>query len=91
MANSITGRQWKIDTPSATAILTSAVKVKEIEFTQYAADADEFSVTDRNGRIVWEGNGRSDLSPFRSGSVGWVDGIIVPTLTAGAELLIYLC
>lgn len=90
MANVLTGRQLKIDTPSAAVIFQGELNIREIEFTQYSADADEFSITDRNGRIVWEGNGKSDLSPIRSGSVGWTEGLIVPTLTAGSELLIYL-
>jgi len=88
MANVITGRQWKIDT--AGTIWVGNAKIEQIEFTNYAADTDVFVVTDIAGRIVWEGNGAADLSPVRSGKIGWVDGLKVTTLTTGAILLVYI-
>ena len=89
MANVLTGRQWKIDTASATALLSSEIKVEQIEFSSYSVDTDTVSIQDKNGRIIWEGNGASDLQTVRSGKIGWVDGLKVPTLTAG-KIIVYL-
>lgn len=87
MANSITGRQWFVDTPGPDLIWTGNIKIVDIEFTQYAADGDNFVILDNNGRVVWEGNGNADLSPVRSGRVGWADGLRVTVLTDGVLLI----
>jgi hypothetical protein len=64
-------------------------KVIQFEFQGYGAGTDEVTITDRNGVILWDTQGETDLSNERSGRVGWTNGLIVTQLTAG-RLLIYL-
>ena len=88
MANNLTANPWVVDTPSATPIFRTYAKLRHIEFTSYAVDADNCVVNDQNGVTVWVGNGNPALESERSGSIGWVNGVVVPTLTAG-KVLIY--
>jgi len=64
------------------------IKVVQFEFQGYGAGTDSVTVTDRNGVIVWQTTGESDLSNERSGRVGWCNGLIVTQLTSG-RLIIY--
>jgi len=78
-------RQWTInaaDLPTG-VFYKPNIRVKEIEFSGYAADTDTFEILDRDGTLVWSGNGKADLSPVRSGDVGWVNGMEISDLTAG--------
>ena len=79
-------RQWKVDAADVptTDMYKPNVRVKEIEFTGYAADTDTFAVVDRDGTLVWSGNGKSDLSPVRSGDLGWANGLDVSILDSGS-------
>ena len=83
MPNSLGTRPIKIDSAAATVLFTSWMKIANIIFTQYALDTDDFSVQDQNGKPIFEGNGKADLSPVVSWKIGWVNGLKVPTLTSG--------
>jgi hypothetical protein len=89
MANILTANPWVVDTASATPIFKTYAKLRHIEFNSYAVDADNCVVTDQNGVTIWVGNGNAALEAERSGNIGWVNGVIVPTLTAG-KILIYI-
>lgn len=85
MANSLSTRQWLLDTPtpfgSPGAILwDSNVFIKQIEFMNYAAQGNICLLMDKNGQTIWLATGASDLSPVRLGDIGWVDGIVLDTL-----------
>jgi hypothetical protein len=88
MANDISARQWKLDTPAATVIANWNIKVKQFEFFDFNGNADLVKITDQNGKIVWDGHGSADGAPVRSGTVGWVNGLIMPVLTSG-KLMVY--
>lgn len=89
MANVLTANPWVVDTASATAVFSSEIKVRHMEFVAYAAATDKVIVTDKNGILVWQGDGNADLESERSGNIGWVNGLIVSTLTSG-KLLVYI-
>jgi hypothetical protein len=90
MANSIGTRPIIIDTPASTVLFTSWMKIKNIVFTDYTADTQEFSVQDQNGIPVFEGNGKADLSPVVSWSITWVNGMKVPTLQGGKLIIMVM-
>ena len=53
MANDITGNPWVLDTGSATAIRTSPIKVKSMEWRPETAVGDDLAVTDNAGHELW--------------------------------------
>lgn len=89
MANSITTNPWVVDTPSATILFQGNVKVKHMEYSLYTAQGSQCIVNDRNGKVIWSATGASDLEEVRSGNVGWVEGIAVPTLENSGILRVY--
>lgn len=89
MANRIAQNPMYIDTPGTTPIVSTGYKIKHIEFVGYAGYSDHAIVTNLNGVTVAELTAASDLQEVRTATIGWVDGIVVPTLTSGA-LLIYV-
>lgn len=98
MANDLSGRQWFFDTASASPVWKSNIKIKQIEFLDYSVETDKCVITDQNGKLVWIGNGEVDLSTQRSGTIGWVNGLIVSRIdnatgngpaAAGTKVLVY--
>jgi hypothetical protein len=89
MANQLSEIPWAVDTAGGTVLYSSLIKVAQFSFLDYAAGTDTVEVQDRNGNLVWKGNGTADLNPIDSGPIGWIDGLKVPTLSAG-KLLIYV-
>jgi len=95
MANDLSSRQWRLDTPiafgSAGAVIwTSNVYVKQIEFSAYAAQGNKAILKDQNGKIVWSATGAADLSPVRLGDIGWVNGLCLDTLQGGGLVVVYV-
>ena len=88
MANSLGTRPISIDTPSGTVLFTNWMKIKNIVFTDYTTDTQLFSVQDQNGKPVFEGNGKADLSPVTSWDIEWINGMKVPTLQGGKLLIV---
>ena len=94
MANDISSRQWRLDTPIAygqpNAILWYGnIKVEHFEFSKYTAQGAKAILKDVNGKIVWDPTGSSTLEEVRSGKVGWVEGLCLDTLDSGI-VLVYL-
>lgn len=83
MANDLAGRPWVLDTPGGGVLWKGWIKIKNIEFTEYAVDGDTSTIQDQNGRNVVDFNGKADLSPVFSLELGWIQGINLVTLTAG--------
>lgn len=92
MPNDLASRQWRLDTarpygqPGA-ILWTSNIFVKQIEFSGYGAQTDTCILKDRNGRTVWSATGSSTLAPIRLGDIGWIDGIVLDTLSSGLCLV----
>lgn len=89
MANYTGGNPWRVDTPGAAIICNTDVKINHFEFSGYAAQGNQCIVQDRFGHTVWQATGAADLEEVRSGRVGEVYGLSVPTLAGGGVLLIY--
>jgi hypothetical protein len=89
MANSLTTNPWVIDTAGAAILFNGDVYVKHFEFAGYSAQFSAVSVQDRFGKVIWSATGAQDLTEVRSGDVGWVHGIAVPTLENSGILRIY--
>ena len=89
MANSLGSNPWVIDTASASVICSTDVAVRHFEFAGYAVQGNNCIVQDRNGKTVWAATGAADLEEVRSGPVGQIYGIVVPTLEGGGVLRIY--
>lgn len=89
MANDLSSRQWRLDTPTpfsagpSSILWNGNVYVKNIEFTGYAAQTATCVLKDRTGRIVWSATGSTTLAPIRLGDVGWVNGLVLDTLSSG--------
>jgi hypothetical protein len=88
MANDVASRQWRLDTPvpfgqPGAAIWKANLFVENIDFSGYAAQADQCIVKDQTGRIVWSGTGSTTLAPVRTGRIGWVNGLVLDTLSSG--------
>ncbi len=90
MANSLGTRPIVIDTASANVLLTEWLKLESFTFTDYSVDIDAFVIQDKNGLEIAAGNGKSDLSPVHETSISWIHGLKVPTLAAGAKLMLYV-
>jgi hypothetical protein len=92
MANDLSGRQWRLDTPtpfgSLNALLWNGnIKVHHFEFSEYASQGSQAVLKDRNGKIVWSPTGAADLEEVRSGNVGWVNGLILDSLDSGLVIV----
>ena len=89
MANVLGTRPMTIDSPSATILYKEWMKISNIVWSGYTADTHAFVIQNANGDRLAQGNGASDLSPIEITVVGWVHGLIVPTLDTGV-LYIYI-
>lgn len=89
MANRLTENPFVIDTASANVLFKGNIEVDYFEFTGYALDTDNVIVQDNAGNLIWQENGASDLRNVRSGHVGYIRGLIVPTLTSGKLLVFF--
>jgi len=78
-----------IDTPGAAILFNTDAEVRHFEFSDYAVVGSNCQVADRFGSIIWSADGADDLEEVRSGPVGWVHGISVPTLENGGVLRVY--
>ena len=76
-------------TGTASVHFPDEVNVKHIEFVSYTADAHTAVLQDTNGNVIWETNGKSDLSNVVSQHVSWVQGLKLTTLDAG-KILVYI-
>lgn len=91
MANDIAANPWSLDTVGATIIWPSWIKVAHFEMIDYTVDTDTVQLQDRNGRVVWEGNGASDLRPIVSMRVGWINGLVfAASNNAATRVRVYL-
>jgi hypothetical protein len=90
MPNVLGSRQWRLDTPIAfgqpNAVIWSAnIDVEQIEWSGFAASGN-LIIKDQTGRIVWDAliSGTDTiLAPVRLSKVGWVNGMVLDTLTGG--------
>lgn len=89
MANQLANNPWAIDTPGTNVIYPYWIKSIQFEFI-YAASGDAVTVQDSLGNLVWQATGTSNSEVQRSGKVGPILGLKVPSLTAGDKLLMFV-
>jgi hypothetical protein len=89
VANDLTSNPWVVDTASATVIFKHNIKVRHMEYSLYGAQPNQCIVKDQTGKVVWSATGAADLSEVRSGNIGWINGLAVPTLDGGGILRLY--
>jgi len=89
VANQLANTPWKIDTPGAGILYSGWMKIAQFEFI-YVAQGDTVTVTDSLGNLVYNATGVTDGETQRSGKIGNILGLIVPTLTGGGSLLVYV-
>lgn len=85
MANDISANPWKIDTPGASVIYAFPIKIVNIIWANYTTTADALIIRDLNGKDIINALVTTNISTgFQSfGNIGWVRGLIVPTMTHG--------
>lgn len=88
MANQLAANPWEINDAGATVLFAHHIPIDHFELVGYTAETDTVTVTDKNGKTVWLGNGWTDLSPVSSGRIGTINGLIVSAKTSG-KLLVY--
>lgn len=93
MANVVSGNPLVLDTVAVGAISPfnrTMIKIRHIEYVDYAVASEPFLLSDSVGRVVWSGVGSQDFDPVISQEVGWVKGLVVTTLVAPGRFLVYL-
>lgn len=84
MAAQLSANPWTVAAADAgTVNITGKVKIRHIEFVGYNAITDVCEVTNTNGLVIWDGHGAADFEVVRSGPIGWVTGVKVPTISSG--------
>ena len=89
MANNLTSNPWVIDTPGVTVLFKTDVFVEHMEFVDYSVQGSQCVVQDRFGKTVWKALGAADLEEVRSGKIGEIYGLVVPTLQNSGILRVY--
>lgn len=89
MANLLQQNPWNLDTPGPGIVWAGAAKLRHIEFSGYAGATDVCIVTNRYGHIIAQLTASADLQEVRTSNIGWVDGLIIPTLTSGICLVFF--
>ena len=87
--NDLSARQWHIDTPGAGVLYPFNFKCAHIQYAGYSTQGNQAVITDKNGKIVCTLLGAADLEEVRSSKIGWVNGLIVPTLQGNGFVTIY--
>lgn len=82
MANNIGANPWYLDTPSATPVWTGKVYIKELIWNKPAAGAT-LVILDQNGNTILNTVANTADPMFAFGTLSWVNGFVVTTLSSG--------
>jgi hypothetical protein len=82
LANDISANPWKIDTASATAVYNFPMKIDNVIWANAAVGAT-LLVQDVNGKDIIRATETSGIADQHFGKIGWVRGLVVPTLSSG--------
>lgn len=87
MANDLSANPWKIDTAGAGVIYGFQMKITNIIWADYTlATAQTLVIQDLNGKQIIKmvtAATQTTAAPLQTGFIGWVRGLIVPTLGSG--------
>jgi hypothetical protein len=90
MVNQVGPRHFVIDTPGATPLWLSWLKIISITWTSATTVGHQAVVTNASGsRIIFDAKA-SEANDFESSvyDPGWVEGLTVPTLQSGKLVII---
>lgn len=74
---------------AAAAKFSGYMFIEHIEFTGYAAAADQCEVQDASGNVIWRSTGRADFSTVVSQQIGTTKGLLIPiTASDGSPNLV---
>jgi len=90
MANDVSSNPMVFDTAGASVVWPYMTKVYHFEYSGYGTQGNVAIIKNRNGKVVCQMTGASDLEEVRSGNIGWIEGIIVDTLQGNGIVLAYL-
>jgi len=88
--NDVSANPWVLDTPGPALLWPAQVKVEHFEFVNYAAQGNQAIIQGFDGKIKWSVTGAADLEEVRSAKVGWINGLVMPTLQGGGKILVYI-
>jgi len=80
-ANQVASNPWIIVQTNDTPIFQGNMPHAQIEFVDYTNSAHVLEVQDRLGRTIAYLKGDTDMKTVRTGRMGWIYGVIVPTMT----------
>lgn len=86
-ANQVAENPMTLDTPGT--IFTKHMKINNIEFVNYTAVGDKVVLTNINGKNLWDATGTTTGAVVRSGHLGWVNGLILVSLTGPGLIKVY--
>jgi len=90
MSNDLAGRPWKVDQESDEPIVSTWVKINNLQWMGYTDPEHTVEVYDSDDRLLFIGDGHDDLSPVVCEHVlGWIKGIKVSKIDSG-KLIIYI-
>lgn len=90
MANLLAQNPWVLDGTGAGSVLVkNQIKIKHFEYVGYASGLTSIAtLTNALGDTLWSTTGTTDGVNQRSGTVGWVQGLILVSITDG-KILVY--
>jgi len=83
MANNIGGRVWALDTPGATTIFSSMLKVTMVEWFNPTVIGHLMQLTDLEDRVLLDGRAEAANQSRVFRPTTWWHGLKVPTLQSG--------
>ena len=81
MANNISANPWYLDTASTNLVWPGRIYIKEMIWNDPTAAA-QLVVKDQNGNVIIN-KVAATTDPFPTGTLGWVNGLVVTTMSAG--------
>ena len=86
MANDLTGQVWYIDTPMTVEDPTwknCNIYIYALNWSNIVAAGDRLTVKDRVGRVIYDVTADAAKENVNLPHLGWVQGVVVVTLTSG--------
>lgn len=82
MANNFTSNPWTIDSVMASPY-QAYVRIKDLTWDEQTAAGDQLVIIDQHGKLIIDTKASAQNVFQRWGSLGWVNGFQVTTLTSG--------
>jgi len=83
VANDISARPWKLDTPGAGVIFQPQVYIKFVYWFNPALAGDLATLNDRNGKPILTLRAEAANGSQTFNLENWFEGLIMPTLASG--------